>query len=85
MARVLAEEDVDALFIEHQWQLQGVVSDIGLLVRLLPGYILEDPTLAQVLEEGAATCSGSAWKATPPQSCCPPSAPGSPRSTVTPP
>ncbi len=54
VARVLAEEDVDALFIEHQWQLQGVVSDIGLLVRLLPGYILEDPTLAQVLEEGAA-------------------------------
>ena len=54
VARVLAEEDVDALFIEHQWQLQGVVSDIGLLVRLLPGYILEDLTLAQVLEEGAA-------------------------------
>ena len=53
VARVLAEEDVDALFIEHQWQLQGAVSDIGLLVRLPPGYTLEDPTLAQVLEEGA--------------------------------
>jgi CBS domain-containing protein len=54
VARVLAEEPVDAVFIERHGQLQGVVSDLGLLLRLLPGYILEDPTLAQVLEEDAA-------------------------------
>jgi hypothetical protein len=54
VARVLAEEPVDAVFIEHHGQLQGVVTDLGLLTRLLPGYILEDPTLAHVLEEGAA-------------------------------
>lgn len=54
IARVLAEEEVDAVFVEGHDQLQGVVSDIGLLVRLLPGYILEDPILAQVVEEGAA-------------------------------
>jgi CBS domain-containing protein len=52
-ARLLAEEPIDAVFIERQGQLQGVVSDIGLLVRLLPGYIIEDPKLAHVLEEGA--------------------------------
>jgi CBS domain-containing protein len=52
-ARLLAEEEVDAVFVDRQGQLQGVVSDIGLLVRLLPGYIIEDPTLAQVMEEGA--------------------------------
>jgi CBS domain-containing protein len=52
-ARLLAEEEVDAVFVERQGQLQGVVSDIGLLVRLLPGYVIEDPTLAQVMEEGA--------------------------------
>jgi hypothetical protein len=50
---VLAEEPVDAVFIEHHGQLQGVVSDLGLL-PLLPGYVLEDPALAQVLKEGAA-------------------------------
>jgi signal-transduction protein with cAMP-binding, CBS, and nucleotidyltransferase domain len=54
VARVLAQEEVDVVFIERQGQLQGVVSDIGLLARLLPSYILEDPKLAQVLEEGAA-------------------------------
>jgi CBS domain-containing protein len=54
VARLLAEEQVDGVFVERQGQLQGVVSDIGLLVRLLPGYVIEDPTLAQVLEEGAA-------------------------------
>jgi CBS domain-containing protein len=54
VARLLAEEEVDAVFVERQGQLQGVVSDIGLLVRLLPGYIIEDPKLAQVMEEGAA-------------------------------
>ena len=54
VARLLAEEPVDAVFVEHHGQLQGVVSDLGLLTRLLPSYILEDPTLAQVLEEGAA-------------------------------
>ena len=54
VARVLATEEVDVVFIERQGQLQGVVSDIGLLARLLPGYIIEDPKLAQVLEEGAA-------------------------------
>jgi CBS domain-containing protein len=54
VARVLAEEEVDVVFIERQGQLQGVVSDIGLLVRLLPSYVVEDPKLAQVLEEGAA-------------------------------
>ncbi|HEV2895559.1 MAG TPA: CBS domain-containing protein [Actinomycetota bacterium] len=53
-ARLLAEEEVDAVFVERHGQLQGVVSDIGLLVRLLPGYIIEDPKLAQVMEEGAA-------------------------------
>jgi signal-transduction protein with cAMP-binding, CBS, and nucleotidyltransferase domain len=53
VARVLAQEEVDVVFIERQGQLQGVVSDIGLLVRLLPSYIIEDPKLAQVLEEGA--------------------------------
>jgi len=53
-ARLLAEEPVDAVFVERQGQLQGVVSDIGLLVRLLPGYIIEDPKLAHVMEEGAA-------------------------------
>jgi CBS domain-containing protein len=53
-ARLLAEEEVDAVFVDRQGQLQGVVSDIGLLVRMLPGYIIEDPTLAQVMEEGAA-------------------------------
>jgi CBS domain-containing protein len=52
-ARLLAEEEVDAVFVERHGQLQGVVSDIGLLVRLLPGYIIEDPKLAQVMEEGA--------------------------------
>jgi CBS domain-containing protein len=52
-ARLLAEEEVDAVFVERQGRLQGVVSDIGLLVRLLPGYIIEDPKLAQVMEEGA--------------------------------
>ncbi len=54
VARLLAEEEVDAVFVDRQGQLQGVVSDIGLLLRMLPGYIIEDPTLAQVLEEGAA-------------------------------
>jgi CBS domain-containing protein len=54
VARILAEEEVDVVFIERQGQLQGVVSDIGLLARLLPSYIIEDPKLAQVLEEGAA-------------------------------
>jgi hypothetical protein len=54
VARLLAEESVDAVFVEHQGQLQGVVSDIGLLTRLLPGYLLEDRALAQVLEENAA-------------------------------
>jgi uncharacterized repeat protein (TIGR03917 family) len=54
VARALAEEPVDAVFIEHHGQLQGVVTDLGLLRRLLPGYVLEDPALAQVLEEGAA-------------------------------
>jgi CBS domain-containing protein len=53
-ARLLAQQEVDAVFVDRQGQLQGVVSDIGLLVRLLPGYIIEDPTLAQVMEEGAA-------------------------------
>jgi hypothetical protein len=54
VARVLAQEAVDVVFIERQGQLQGVVSDIGLLTRLLPSYVIEDPKLAQVLEEGAA-------------------------------
>jgi CBS domain-containing protein len=54
VARLLAEEEVDAVFVERQGQLQGVVSDIGLLLRLVPSYIIEDPHLAQVLEEGAA-------------------------------
>jgi CBS domain-containing protein len=54
VARILAEEEVDVVFIERQGQLQGVVSDIGLLSRLLPSYVIEDPKLAQVLEEGAA-------------------------------
>jgi CBS domain-containing protein len=53
-ARLLAQEEVDAVFVDRQGHLQGVVSDIGLLVRLLPGYIIEDPKLAQVVEEGAA-------------------------------
>jgi CBS domain-containing protein len=53
-ARLLADEEVDAVFVDRQGQLQGVVSDIGLLARLLPSYIIEDPKLAQVLEEGAA-------------------------------
>jgi CBS domain-containing protein len=52
-ARLLAQEEVDAVFVNRHGQLQGVVSDIGLLVRLLPSYIIEDPKLAQVLEEGA--------------------------------
>jgi hypothetical protein len=54
VARALAEEPVDAVFIERHSHLEGVVSDLGLLLRLLPGYIIEDPTLAQVQEEGAA-------------------------------
>jgi hypothetical protein len=54
VARVLAEEEVDVVFIERHGQLQGVVSDIGLLSRLLPSYVIEDPKLAQVMEEGAA-------------------------------
>ena len=54
VARILAEEDVDVVFIERHGHLQGVVSDIGLLARLLPSYIIEDPKLAQVMEEGAA-------------------------------
>jgi uncharacterized repeat protein (TIGR03917 family) len=54
VARVLAEEPVDAVFVEHHGQLQGVVTDLGLLRRLLPSYVLEDPALVQVLEEGAA-------------------------------
>jgi CBS domain-containing protein len=54
VARILAEEDVDVVFIERQGQLQGVVSDIGLLSRLLPSYVVEDPKLAQVMEEDAA-------------------------------
>jgi CBS domain-containing protein len=53
-ARLLAQEEVDAVFVDRQGHLQGVVSDIGLLVRMLPGYIIEDPKLAQVVEEGAA-------------------------------
>ena len=72
VARVLAEEPVDAVFVEHHGQLQGVVTDLGLLLRLLPGYILEDPTLAQVLEESAAEL-------------LPPRGPRSPRSMATPP
>ncbi len=52
-ARMLAEEPIDAVFIDRQGQLQGVVSDIGLLMGMLPGYIIEDPKLAQVMEEGA--------------------------------
>ena len=54
VARILAEEEVDVVFIERQGQLQGVVSDIGLLSRLLPSYVIEDPKLAQVMEETAA-------------------------------
>jgi CBS domain-containing protein len=54
VARILAEEEVDVVFIERHGQLQGVVSDIGLLARLLPSYVIEDPKLAQVMEEGAA-------------------------------
>ncbi len=54
-ARLLAEEEVDAVFVDRQGRLQGVLSDIGLLTRLLPGYIIEDPTLAQVLEEDASS------------------------------
>lgn len=54
VVRILAEEPVDAVFVEHRGQLQGVVTDLGLLRRLLPSYVLEDPALAQVLEEGAA-------------------------------
>ena len=54
VARALAEEEVDVVFIERHGQLQGVVSDIGLLARLLPSYVIEDPKLAQVMEEGAA-------------------------------
>ncbi len=50
---MLAEEPIDAVFIDRQGQLQGVVSDIGLLMGMLPGYIIEDPKLAQVVEEGA--------------------------------
>jgi CBS domain-containing protein len=53
-ARLLAEEEVDAVFVERQGRLQGVVSDIGLLVRMLPSYVIEDPKLAHVMEEGAA-------------------------------
>ncbi len=52
--RLLAEEEVDAVFVERQGRLQGVVSDIGLLVRMLPSYVIEDPKLAHVMEEGAA-------------------------------
>ena len=52
-ARLLAQEEVDAVFVDRQGHLQGVVSDIGLLVRMLPSYIIEDPKLAQVMEEGA--------------------------------
>ena len=52
-ARLLASEEVDAVFVERHGRLQGVVSDLGLLVRLLPSYVIEDPTLAQVMEEGA--------------------------------
>jgi CBS domain-containing protein len=37
VARILAEEPVDAVFIEHDGQLQGVVTDLGLLRRLLGG------------------------------------------------
>jgi CBS domain-containing protein len=54
VARILAEEEVDVVFIERHGRLQGVVSDIGLLSRLLPSYVVEDPKLAQVMEEGAA-------------------------------
>jgi uncharacterized repeat protein (TIGR03917 family) len=54
VARVLSEEPVDAVFVEHHGQLQGVIPDLGLLTRLLPSYLLEDPALAQVLEEDAA-------------------------------
>jgi CBS domain-containing protein len=53
-ARLLGHEDVEALFVERKGRLQGVLSDIALLRRLLPGYIIEDPPLAQVLEEDAA-------------------------------
>ena len=47
----MAREEVDALFVEREGRLQGVLSDIALLRRLLPRYLIEDPPLAQVLEE----------------------------------
>jgi CBS domain-containing protein len=53
-ARLLADEDVDALFVERHGRLQGVLSDIALLRRLLPRYLIEDPGLAAILEEEAA-------------------------------
>ena len=84
-ARLLAEEPVDAVFVERHGQLQGVVSDIGLLVRMLPGYIIEDPKLAQVVEEARLICCGGAWKATPPGSSCSGGVVRCPRSTATPP
>lgn len=58
VARILAEEPVDAVFVERHGQLQGVVTDLGLLRRLLPGYVLEDPALAQVLEGDATDLLG---------------------------
>ena len=58
-ADLLAAEDVEAVFVVQDDRLAGIVTDIGLLRFLLPGYLSEDETLARVLEEGVGA---SLWR-----------------------
>lgn len=51
-ARLLAEEDVEGVFVQDDHgELQGLVSDTSLLAFLLPRYLAEDRALVRVLGE----------------------------------
>ena len=53
-ARLLAREEIEAVFVAGDGGLVGVVHDAGLLRWLLPRYLYDDWILAGVLGEGAA-------------------------------
>jgi CBS domain-containing protein len=54
-ARLLAEENVEGVFVQDQHgDLQGLVTDTTLLAFLLPRYLAEDRALVGVLGEDVA-------------------------------
>jgi hypothetical protein len=59
-ADLLAEPDVDAIFVVDGDRLAGIVTDLALLRFLLPRYVREDEALARVLDEAAG---GELWRA----------------------